>query len=72
MDAGGVERVGQGHRRQEGGQPPRQLRCACPGETREAHMMGRTPAVASASPQPSGMPTDTPDNPLFTRAPLGG
>jgi hypothetical protein len=58
MDARGLNGLSQGHRRQEGGEPPGQHRLARPGRAKEEHIMGRTPAYHFASPVPLGMPID--------------
>ena len=44
----GLDGFGEGHRRQDGGQPPGQHRLARPGRADEEDIMGRTPASRSA------------------------
>ena len=60
MDARGLQRFGESHRRQNGGQPTRQHRRPHPRWAQEEDIMVRTPASPSALPKPLGMPTDTP------------
>jgi hypothetical protein len=50
MDAGGVEGLGEGQRRQDGGQPASQPRGPHPRWTEEEDVVGSTPVLASASP----------------------
>ena len=47
VNARGLNGLGQGHRRQDGGEPPGQHRCARPWRSQEEDIMGRTPASAS-------------------------
>jgi hypothetical protein len=51
VEARGLEGLGQAHRRQEGGEPPRQPRRARPRGAEHEEIMNRTPASASLSPQ---------------------
>ena len=48
VDARGLDRLGEGHQRQHGGEPPRQPRRARPEKATEQAMMVRTPALAFA------------------------
>jgi hypothetical protein len=57
--AGGLDGLGEGHRRQDGGEPPGQHGLARPGRANEEDIMGRTPAYRFASPMSLRMPTDS-------------
>jgi hypothetical protein len=52
VGACGLNRLGEGHCREDGGQPPCQHRLARPGRSQEKDVMARTPASASASRPP--------------------
>ena len=47
VDTRGLNGLGEGHRRQDGGEPPGQHRLARPWGTQEEDVMGRTPASRS-------------------------
>ena len=56
IDARGLNRLGEAHVRQDGGESACQYRLAHPWRTKEEDIMGRTPAYHFASPVPLGMP----------------
>jgi hypothetical protein len=56
MDARGLNGSSQGHRRQDGGEPPCQQGRARPRGAEEEHIMVKTPAYHFASPVPFRMP----------------
>ena len=47
VDPRGLNRLGEGHRRQDGGEPPRQHRLARTRGAEQEDIMGRTPAFPS-------------------------
>src|SRR5262245_42416751 len=51
VDARGLKGLGESHRRQDGGEAPRQHRFARPRGAQEADVVGRTPASRSALPR---------------------
>jgi hypothetical protein len=55
VDARGLEGFRQAHRRQDGGEPPRQPRLARPRGAEQEEIWVRTPASASCSPRPLGV-----------------
>ncbi len=56
VDARGLKSLGEGHRRQDGGQSPGQHRRARPWGTKEEDVMVRMPAYHFASPEPLRLP----------------
>ena len=58
MDARRLDGFAQGHRRQDGGESPRQHRLASPRGAEQEDVGNRTPAYHFASPVPLGMPMD--------------
>jgi hypothetical protein len=58
VEARGLKDLGQGHRRQDGGESPGQHRLARPRGAEEEDVVIRTPASHFASPMPLGMPMD--------------
>ena len=65
VEARGLEGVGQAHRRQDGGEPPRQPRLPRPRRAEHQEIWGRTPALPSALLAPLEKLTDRPANLLF-------
>jgi hypothetical protein len=63
VDAGGLNGLGEGHGRQDGGKSPGQHRRARPWGTKKEDVVGRTPASRLGLQRPLGMPTVTPVNP---------
>src|SRR5215813_8643821 len=68
MDACGLKGFGQGHRRQDSGEPAGQHRRAGPRGAEQEEVMVTTPASRSTLPEPSGIPTAIPIDPLRTEA----
>jgi hypothetical protein len=58
MDARGLDGLGEGHGRQERGEPTRQPRRARPRRPQEQDVVGTTPAYYFASPMSLRMPMD--------------
>jgi hypothetical protein len=58
MDARGFDGLGEGHGRQDRGEPPRQHRLARPRRPQEQDVVVTTPASHFASPVPLEMPMD--------------
>jgi hypothetical protein len=58
VDARGLNGLGEGIRRQDGGEPPGEHRLARPRGAEQEDVMRRTPAYHFASPVPLGMPMD--------------
>ena len=56
VDTRGLNGLGEGHRRQNGGEAPGQHRLARPGRTKQEDIMVTTPASASASPEALEVP----------------
>ena len=54
VDTRGLKGLGEGHRRQNGGEPAGQHRLTRPERAKEKEVMRRTPALSSASPTPMG------------------
>jgi hypothetical protein len=65
VDTGGLNGRGEGHRRQDGGEPPGQPRRACPREAEQEEIMGRTPASRCASPELLWLPLAKTVDPLW-------
>jgi hypothetical protein len=59
MDARGLNRLGEGHRRQDGGEPPCQHRRARPRGAEQEDVMVKTPASRSALPYTLGRQATT-------------
>jgi hypothetical protein len=72
MDARGLNRLGQGHRRQNSGQPPGQHRLARPRGAQQQDVVGRTPASRLASPVPLGLLMAPLPNPREAASPVLG
>jgi hypothetical protein len=68
VDARCLKGLGEGHRRQDSGEPPGQHRFARPRRSQKKQIMVRTPAYHFASPVPLGMPMDPLMN-LFVKLP---
>src|SRR5882724_3811404 len=60
VDTSGLNRLGEGHRRQDGGESPCQHRLACPRGAEQEDIVVRTPACTSASAYVPGMPMPVP------------
>jgi hypothetical protein len=60
VDPRGLDGLGEGHRRQDGGEPPGQHRLPRPGWAKQQDIMVRTPASRSALPRPLRIPTGSP------------
>jgi hypothetical protein len=67
VDTRGLDGLGQGHRWQDGGEPPCEHRLARPRVAEQEEIMVTTPAFASACPKILGMPTDSDVHPFFKR-----
>jgi hypothetical protein len=67
VDAGGLEGLGEGHGRQDSGEPAGQHRLARSGWTQEQEIMNTTPALRSASSWAPGMPVAIPHDQLLER-----
>ena len=59
VDARGLDGLGEGHRRQDGGEPPCQHRLARPRRAEQQEVMGRTPASPFGFTRHSGVPMAT-------------